>query len=152
MVTLVDRAATSAVSSDASAYCRDLDSGPRSWMGPEKDLLPGERLACLPPFLKPLASSSLSPKTIRQRLDTLWMLGGKIVRDLNEEPSLRERFLPNAFSAMCPRERRLVHPQRFGRRATFLRLDVPQTPPLPLSTPALSPPGYPQIFRRSQLL
>src|ERR1700732_5369018 len=87
----VNRAAISAPSSDASAYCRDLDNWPRSWMGLEKDLPPGKELvACLRPFIEHLASSSLSPKTIRQHVDNLWMLGGEIIRDLNYDPSLRK--------------------------------------------------------------
>jgi hypothetical protein len=87
----VNRAATSAPSSDASAYCRDLDNWPRSWMGLDKDLPPGEQLvACLRPFIEHLASSSLSPKTIRRHVDNLWMLGGEIIRDLNNDPSLRK--------------------------------------------------------------
>jgi hypothetical protein len=87
----VNRAATSAPSSDASAYCRDLDNWPRSWMGLEKDLPPGEELvACLRPFIEHLASSSLSPKTIRRHVDNLWLLGGEIIRDLNYDPSLRK--------------------------------------------------------------
>ena len=87
----VNRAATSVPSSDASAYCRDLDNWPRSWMGLEKDLPPGEELvACLRPFIEHLASSRLSPKTIRQHVDNLWMLGGEIIRDLNYTPSLRK--------------------------------------------------------------
>jgi hypothetical protein len=60
-------------------------------MGLEKDLPPGEQLlACLRPFIEHLASSSLSPKTIRKHVDNLWMLGGEIIRDLNEDPSLRK--------------------------------------------------------------
>jgi hypothetical protein len=87
----VNRAATSASSSDVSPYCRDLDNWPRSWMGLEKDLPPGEELvACLRPFIEDLASSSLSPKTIRRHVDNLWMLGGEIIRDLNYTPSLRK--------------------------------------------------------------
>ena len=87
----VNQADSSAPSSDASAYCRDLDNWPRSWMGLEKDLPPGEELvACLRPFIEHLASSSLSPKTIRQHVDNLWMLGGEIIRDLNYTPSLRK--------------------------------------------------------------
>jgi hypothetical protein len=87
----VNRAATSAPSSDASAYCRDLDNWPRSWMGLEKDLPSGEELvACLRPFIEHLASSSLSPKTIRRHMENLWMLGGEIIRDLNYTPSLRK--------------------------------------------------------------
>src|SRR5580658_7511704 len=87
----VNQADSSAPSSDASAYCRDLDNWPRSCMGLEKDLPPGEELvACLRPFIEHLASSSLSPKTIRQHVDNLWMLGGEIIRDLNYTPSLRK--------------------------------------------------------------
>src|SRR5216683_3558626 len=87
----VNHAATSAPSADASAYCRDLDTWPRSWMGLEKDLPPGEELvANLRPFIEHLASSSLSPKTIRRHVDNLWLLGGEIIRDLNYDPSLRK--------------------------------------------------------------
>ena len=83
--------ATPASSSDAPAYCRDLDNWPRSWMGLDKDLPAGEELvACLRPFIEHLASSSLSPKTIRRHVDNLWMLGGEIIRDLNYDPSLRK--------------------------------------------------------------
>jgi len=77
--------------SDASSYCRDLENWPRSWMGWEKDLPPGETLvACFRPFIEFLASSSLSRQTIRRHVDNLWMLGGEIIRDLNETPSLRK--------------------------------------------------------------
>ena len=87
----VNRAVPSASSSGASAYGRDLDSWPRSWMGLEKDLPPGEQLvACFRPFIEHLASSSLSPKTIRQHVDNLWLLGGEIIRDLNYDPSQRK--------------------------------------------------------------
>ena len=86
----VNRAATAVASCDASAVCRDLDNWPRSWMGVEKDVPPGEQLlACFRPFIEHLASSTLSPKTIRKHVDNLWMLGGEIIRDLNDDPSLR---------------------------------------------------------------
>ncbi len=98
----VSRASTSGASSDVSAYCRDLDNWPRSWMGLEKDLPPGEQLlTCLRSFIEHLASSSLSPKTIRRHVDNLWLLGGEIIRDLNEDPFLRkvaaERLLHNVI-------------------------------------------------------
>jgi len=45
-------------------------------MGLEKDLPPGEQLlAYFRPFIGYLASSHLSPKTIRKRVDNLWILG-----------------------------------------------------------------------------
>ncbi len=60
-------------------------------MGVEKDLPPGEQLlACFRPFIEHLGSSGLSPKTIRQHVDNLWTLGGEIIRDLNDDPSLRK--------------------------------------------------------------
>ena len=100
----VNRATGSAPSSDASAYCRDLDNWPRSWMGLEKDLPPGEELVvCFRPFIEHLASSSHSSKTIRRHVDNLWILGGEIIRDLNYTPSLRkvaaQRLLREAVHA-----------------------------------------------------
>jgi hypothetical protein len=61
-------------------------------MGWEKDLLLGEKLlACFQPFLDHLVASDLSPKTIQKHVDNLWALGGEIIRDLNETPSLRKQ-------------------------------------------------------------
>jgi hypothetical protein len=61
-------------------------------MGEEKDIPPGEKLvACFRPFLQALAASDLSPKTIQKHVDNLWALGGEIVRNLNETPSLRRK-------------------------------------------------------------
>jgi hypothetical protein len=60
-------------------------------MGFEKDLPPGEKIVeCFVPFLRHLLSLSLSRKTIRKHADNLWILGGEIIRDLNETPSLRK--------------------------------------------------------------
>jgi hypothetical protein len=61
-------------------------------MGSEKDLPPDENLvACFRPFLEDLVTSDLSPKTIQKHIDNLWALGGEIIRDLNETPSLRRK-------------------------------------------------------------
>lgn len=63
-------------------------------MGLEKDLPPGEKLvACFRPFLEELVASDLSPKTIRKHVDNLWVLGGEIIRDLHETPSLRRKSI-----------------------------------------------------------
>jgi hypothetical protein len=60
-------------------------------MGVEKDIPPGEQLvACFRPFLEQLVSSELSRKTIRKHIDNLWVLGGELVRDMNETPKLRK--------------------------------------------------------------
>ena len=91
-ITRINRA-TPAPPADVERYCRGLNDWPRSWMGWEKDVPPGEKLvACFRPFVEYLvASSDLSPKTIQKHVDNLWVLGGEIIRDLNEDPSLRKK-------------------------------------------------------------
>ena len=37
-----------------------------------------------------LATSKLSQRTIQTHVDNLWILGGEIIREVNEEPSLRK--------------------------------------------------------------
>jgi len=59
-------------------------------MGEEKDLPPGRRLVeYFIPFLLHLAGSGLSKRTIQNHVDNMWLLGGQIIRDVNEEPRLR---------------------------------------------------------------
>jgi hypothetical protein len=79
-------------------YCRGLDNWPRAWMGLEKDLPPGEKLvACFRPFLEELVASDLSPKTIQKHVHNLWALGGEIVRDVHETPSLRRKSIERSL-------------------------------------------------------
>ena len=60
-------------------------------MGEEKDLPVGRQLvACFMPFLLYLAGSGLSKRTIQNHVDNMWLLGGEIIRDVNENPSLRK--------------------------------------------------------------
>ena len=74
--TKITRAITAA-RHDLEHYCRDLNGWPRSWMGLEKDLPPGEQLLTMfRPFLDHLAASDLSPKTIQKYVDNMWALGG----------------------------------------------------------------------------
>src|SRR5580692_7754055 len=83
---------TAASSPGLAIYVRDLDEWPRAWMGLEKDVPPGEKLvACFRSFLEALVVSDLSPKTIQKHVDNLWALGGEIIRDLHENPSLRKK-------------------------------------------------------------
>ena len=60
-------------------------------MGEEKDLPVGRQLVeCFMPFLLLLAESGLSKRTIQNHVDNMWLLGGEIIRDVNETPSLRK--------------------------------------------------------------
>jgi hypothetical protein len=87
----INRAAPAPLAS-LERYCRGLNDWPRAWMWLEKDLPPGEKLvACFRPFLEELVASDLSPKTIQKHVDNLWELGGEIIRDLHENPSLRKK-------------------------------------------------------------
>jgi hypothetical protein len=42
------------------------------------------------PFLEHLVRLQLSRKTIRKHVDNLWILGGELIRDLNNTPELRK--------------------------------------------------------------
>jgi hypothetical protein len=82
-------------------YCRDLNGWPRSWMGLEKDLPPGEQLVALfRPFLEYLAASDLATKTIQKHVDNMWVLGGEFIRDLNDDPSLRKKPVERVLMQM----------------------------------------------------
>ena len=76
---------------DLQPYCKDLEDWPRSWMGFPKDIPPGEKMvAYFKPFIEHLIRLNLSRETIRKHVENLWILGGEIIRDLNETPSLRK--------------------------------------------------------------
>lgn len=60
-------------------------------MGEDKDLPVGRQLLeYFMPFLLHLAESGLSKRTIQDHVDNMWLLGGEIIRDANEEPRLRK--------------------------------------------------------------
>jgi hypothetical protein len=99
-ITKIHRAAT-APRHGLEHYCRDLNSWPRSWMGLEKDLSPGEQLVTLfRPFLENLAASNLSPKMIQKHVDNVWALGDEFIRDLHSDPSLRRQSVDRVLSKM----------------------------------------------------
>ena len=59
--------------------------------GRGKDLPAGGQLvAYFLPFLVHLAESGLSKKTIQNHVDNMCLLGGEIIRDVNQEPRLRK--------------------------------------------------------------
>ena len=123
---------------DITRYGADLETWPSSWMGWEKDLPPGEKLvACFRPFIEHLVSSSLSRKTIRKHIDNLWILGGEIIRDVNENPSLRRKDVAELlFGVIDDEGGPLIH-NRDIPRSSNARL----TPPAANSTAScLHPP------------
>jgi len=80
------------VAPDLATYCPDLATWAASWCGEERDVIPGEQIvAVFTPFLLDLLAQGLSRKTRNLHRDNLWLLGGEIIRDINETPKLRKR-------------------------------------------------------------
>lgn len=75
-----------------ASYCPDLATWAASWCGEERGVIPGEAIvAVFTPFLLDLLAQGLSRKTRNLHRDNLWLLGGEIIRDINETPKLRKR-------------------------------------------------------------
>ena len=90
--TLKDELLPIVVPPDLAAYCPDLASWPTSWCGEERDVIPGASIvAVFTPFLMDLLAQGLSRKTRNLHRDNLWLLGGEIIRDINNTPKLRKR-------------------------------------------------------------
>jgi hypothetical protein len=91
-------------------YGQELEAWPRSWMGFAKDIPAGEKMvACFHPFLEYLIHQNLSRKTIRKHVDNLWILGGEIIRGLNETPSLRRVPVEDLVLAVVKKGGPLLH-------------------------------------------
>jgi hypothetical protein len=89
---LKEKSLTILAAPDLAAYCPDLATWAASWCGEERDVIPGEQIvAVFTPFLLDLLAQGLSRKTRNLHRDNLWLLGGEIIRDINETPKLRKR-------------------------------------------------------------
>jgi hypothetical protein len=89
---LKEKSGTILSAPDLATYCPDLATWPASWCGEERDVIPGEQIiAVFTPFLLDLLAQGLSRKTRNLHRDNLWLLGGEIIRDINETPKLRKR-------------------------------------------------------------
>lgn len=70
--------------------CPDLQSWPQRWRYQDSDIALGEHLVeCFTPFLVHLLGQNLSTKTLQRHRDHLWMLGGEIIRRIQDEPNLQ---------------------------------------------------------------
>lgn len=71
-----------------------MEDWPRSWAGTDEDEPVGRRLmAVLHLFMTHLQQHDLSARTLRRHLDNLWLIGGEIIRQLDDDPVLRAFFL-----------------------------------------------------------
>ncbi len=91
-------------------YCCDLPEWPESWMGDDRDLVPGQKLVeYFTPFLLHLAASGLTKKTIQKHVDNVWTLGGEIIRDLQETPKLRKKPVNEIVQALLENDGSLIY-------------------------------------------
>ena len=71
-----------------------MEDWPKSWAGTDEDEPVGRRLmAVLHLFMTHLQQQELSARTLRRHLDNLWLIGGEIIRQLDDDPVLRAFFL-----------------------------------------------------------
>ena len=69
-----------------------MEGWPSSWAGEDADEPVGRGLvALLRPFITDLHEQGLSRGTIRRHLDNLWLIGGEIIREVNDRPALRRK-------------------------------------------------------------
>ena len=67
-----------------------MDGWPISWAGtPEDEPVDRRLVAALRLFLTHLQHQGLSASTRRRHLDHLWLIGGEIIRQLDDEPARR---------------------------------------------------------------
>ena len=69
-----------------------MEGWPKSWAGTHEDEPVGRRLvAALQLFMTHLQHQGLSSRTLRRHLDNLWLIGGEIIRQLDDGPALRDK-------------------------------------------------------------
>jgi hypothetical protein len=65
-------------------FIPDFDKWPESWMGTEKDLGYGKKLLpFMEKFIRYLMAQGLSRKTLKEYVDCVWLLGGRIVKEVS---------------------------------------------------------------------
>ena len=79
-------------------------------MGDDRDLVPGQKIVqCFTPFLLHLAGSGLTKKTVQKHIDNLWVLGGEIIRDLQETQKLRKKPIEELIDTLLENDGPLLY-------------------------------------------
>ena len=65
--------------------CPDFPEWPQRWRGVADDVVYGQELLdIMRSFVMHLIEKRLTEKTIRKHMDNLWLLGGEVIRNVNE--------------------------------------------------------------------
>lgn len=77
-------------------YCKDIDEWPEKWEIDSADVIVGKRLVDeFKPFLIHRIKQGLARKTIRNDASYLWVLGGELIRQINEDEEERQLSVRN---------------------------------------------------------
>lgn len=69
-----------------------MEEWPQSWAGEDADVPVGCSLvAIMHSFMIHLHQQDLASNTLRRHLDNLWLIGGEIIREVNDHPPLRAK-------------------------------------------------------------
>jgi len=94
-----EKVRTSSPSLTIEKICPDFREWPDSWKGEDKDVPYGEGLIALfRPFIQSLIDHGWTKSTIRNHIDNLWLLGGEIIREVNDD---------NVYRRITPRQKLL---------------------------------------------
>lgn len=117
-----------------------MEGWPSSWAGDDEDEPVGRGLvALLRPFIHDLHAQGLAGGTIRRHLDNLWLIGGEIIREVNDRPALRRKeprslLLKAIQDGQAPLVRDLAEREQASVDATarkLLKFLDPSNPTLP---------------------
>lgn len=90
---------------DVKELVPDFEKWPETWMGTEKDLGYGEKLLpFMEKFIHHLMAQGLSRKTLKEYVDWVWLLGGRIIREVsiyNEYKKDPKKKLMEAVEGGC---------------------------------------------------
>lgn len=105
--------ASEAAYASLAAYCPDLAQWPQRWRFDTTDLVPGQQIVvALEPFLLHLTASGLSRKVLAKHRDNLWLLGGELIRRMQNDPSLRRGSADDLLDRFLEDEGGpLIHPR-----------------------------------------
>lgn len=80
-----------ATTSDPKVSLAKMEQWPQSWKMVPADVAIGKALVeVLKPFLRWLCDQNISHNTLRRHVDNLWLLGGEIIRKMNQDAALRK--------------------------------------------------------------
>ena len=78
--------------SEISKLCPDFYEWPERWQGVPKDIKYAEQIiAIFEPFIQSLILEKQTRKTIEKHIDNLWILGGELIRLINQDQNYRKK-------------------------------------------------------------